>query len=96
MNASRLAHLQRRIEQTLGVPAVGPIRTTIYANSGKDSMYEKGEELGLKGDALSAFAYTASEVEIEVRVDRESGRCLAETINGVAISSGEALGGIPV
>lgn len=96
MKAHRAASFQRRIEETLGVPDTGPIPATIYAGASKDSMFEKGEDLGLRGEALSAFGYTAGEVELSVRVDRESGRALLVGVNGVHLHSPDAMGGIPV
>lgn len=53
----------------------------IYLHSNKESMLEKGEELGLTGDALNYFMYTCSEVKIELQVDRE-GHAVINKVNG--------------
>lgn len=45
----------------------------IVLHSDKDSNFEKGEEIGLTGEALSKFSYALYEVEFEVEVDMETG-----------------------
>jgi hypothetical protein len=82
---ARMEHLT--IKQ-FGVPDSGPIPRKLYLHGDKDRMYEIGEEMGLSGEALRAFAYTATEVELDVLVHRETGRAAAVKINGATISFG--------
>lgn len=51
-----------------------PIITTYYLHSNKDSNYEKGEELGLDGDALVEFAYTCYEVGFKMEINPQTGK----------------------
>jgi len=46
----------------------------MYLHSDKESNYEKGEELGLTGEALKNFAYALYEVKITLKVDTETGK----------------------
>jgi hypothetical protein len=56
----------------LGV-IVAKIKTTLYVHSSKESMWEKGEELGLSDVALRNFCYALYEVSIPVIIDTETG-----------------------
>ena len=49
------------------------IRTDIYVHSSRESMWEKGEKLGLTGDALKLFSYVGCEVKLTIDVDEKSG-----------------------
>lgn len=44
------------------------IKTTIYASISKESAYEKGEQIGLSGEALEMFKHF-NEVELEIEVE---------------------------
>jgi len=48
-----------------------PVRTSVYLHSSKDSMYEKGEELGLSQEAINKFMYCCYEIEIEMDVNED-------------------------
>lgn len=48
-------------------------KTDVYVHGSKDEMWEKGEELGLTGDALRMFSYTATEVKLTIDVDEKTG-----------------------
>lgn len=65
------------------------MKTKLYLHSNKDSNYEKGEELGLTGEALKQFAYALSEVEFEVGIDPETGVATILSVDGKALVSGE-------
>ena len=49
-------------------------KSTIYLHGSKDVMYEKGESLGLTGEALKNFAYCCYEVELQIEVDTKTGK----------------------
>ncbi len=49
------------------------VKTTIFLRSDKDSLFEMGEELGLKGEALSNFSHTLYGTEVEIVVDINTG-----------------------
>ena len=49
------------------------VKTKMYLHSDKDSNYETGGELKLKGEALRNFAYALYEVEFELEVDTKTG-----------------------
>ena len=51
----------------------------VYLHSNKEDMWEKGEELGLKGKALEEFTYACYEVKIGLEVDEKTG--LSEIIS---------------
>jgi hypothetical protein len=44
------------------------LKTKIYAEISRESAYEKGEQLGLKGEALRMFSFF-NEVELEIEID---------------------------
>lgn len=60
------------------------LKTKLYCHSNKESMYDKGEELGLSDEALDNFIYTMYEVEFDVEID-ESGNAYATHLNGVKL-----------
>ena len=45
----------------------------MYLHGSKESNYETGKEMGLKGKALDNFCYALYEVEFDVEVDRDTG-----------------------
>lgn len=45
----------------------------VYVNSCKESMYDKGLELGLEGEILSNFSYCCYEVKLTLQVDVKTG-----------------------
>jgi hypothetical protein len=48
-------------------------KTFVYLHSSKETMYDKGEALGLSEKALEKFIYTCSEVKIGLEVNLETG-----------------------
>lgn len=48
-----------------------PKRIKVYVHGSKEYMWDKGEALGLKGDALRMFSYACSEVEILLEVQSD-------------------------
>jgi len=49
------------------------MKAKTYLHSDKETMWLLGEEIGLKGDALTKFCYTLYEVEVELEVDPKTG-----------------------
>jgi hypothetical protein len=45
----------------------------IYLHSNKDSVYDKGEAAGLKGEALARFRYAGCEEKLTYEVDANTG-----------------------
>lgn len=92
-----MSKIQRQVEKQFGVPEPGPDKVKIYIRGSKENMYEIAETLELSEEAKDVFAYTAYEVELDIRVHRESGRCVCVGINGVDLFDDAAVvGGIPV
>lgn len=58
------------------------MRTTIYLHSSKESNYEHGERLGLKGEALNMFMYGCYEVAVEVEVNESTGETEIISVDG--------------
>ncbi len=49
------------------------MRADIYLHGSKESNYETGQELGLKGKALEYFCYACYEVKVTVEVNEKTG-----------------------
>ena len=62
-------------------------KTNVFLHSDKETMWNKGEELGLDGKALEKFMYTGYEVKIEVEVDIKTGEAFATYIQGVKLET---------
>jgi hypothetical protein len=45
------------------------VKLKVYVHADRDYMWTKGEELGLKGGALSMFSHAASDIEVILEVD---------------------------
>lgn len=45
-------------------------KTTIYAYVDRDTAWEKGEKLGLKGEALRMFSHF-NEIKLEIEIDED-------------------------
>jgi hypothetical protein len=58
------------------------IQTDIYVHSSRDSMYEKGEKLGLTGEALKLFSYVGCEVKLTINVDEKTGDAVIVAVDG--------------
>lgn len=52
-------------------PQTWPKTVTAYAHSSKESMWDEGEKLGLKGEALSLFKHAIGEVEFKLSVNED-------------------------
>ena len=63
------------------------IRTDIYIHSSKESMYEKGVEIGLKGEALRRFVFAASEVKLTIDVDAKNGKSSIVAVDDKPLSA---------
>jgi len=50
------------------------VKTVVYLHSDKESMYEHGQELGIKDKALNEFCYCCYEVGIHIEVDTKTGK----------------------
>lgn len=63
---------------------------TAYLHSSKETMWDKGEDLGLSEESLRQFSYALSEVKLDCSVDEETGFCEIERVDGkIAISTEE-------
>ena len=58
------------------------MRATIYLHADRASNYDKGEKLGLKGEALTSFSYACYEVKIEGDVDEKTGDFTITHVDG--------------
>lgn len=57
-------------------------RVTLYSHSDKEGGYDKGQKLGLEGDALRRFASWGYELVFEADVNLETGDVALLTVNG--------------
>ena len=62
----------------------------IYAHMSNESLYETGKKAGLRGDALNYFSHF-NEVELEARVDVETGVVLSHRAVGRLMSGNGAV-----
>lgn len=58
------------------------ISTKIYFHTDKESMAEKGQEIGLTGKALDEFVYTGYEVGLSIEVNEKTGKAVATHFQG--------------
>lgn len=58
------------------------MRVITHTHATKEGMYEKGEELGLAGEALDNFMYALHEVEFELEVDELTGEYEIISVDG--------------
>ena len=58
------------------------IRTDIYVHSSRDSMWNKGEQLGLTGEALKLFSFVGCEVKLTIEVDEKTGDVVIVAVDG--------------
>lgn len=58
------------------------IRTDIYVHSSRDSMWNKGEQLGLAGEALKLFSFVGCEVKLTIEVDETTGDAVIVAVDG--------------
>lgn len=49
------------------------ITTDIYVHSSRDTMFDRGERLGLTGEALKLFSFVGCEVKLTIEVNEETG-----------------------
>lgn len=49
------------------------MKATVYVHCDKETMYEKGQSLGLTGQALDKFMYACYEVKLDLEVDEKTG-----------------------
>jgi len=69
------------------------MKTDIYLNSTKESNYNKGKELGLKGKALDYFLHALCEVEITVDVNENTGEATIIKVDGKELKDIENIKG---
>lgn len=58
------------------------IRADIYVHSSRDSMWNKGEQLGLTGEALKLFSFVGCEVKLTIEVDETTGDAVIVAVDG--------------
>ena len=63
----------------------GPIFVELYTHASKENLWEKGEELGLSEKALEKFCYALYEVKFSTVVDRETGKVMIHSVNGMEL-----------
>jgi len=61
------------------------ITANVYVHSSKESNYDLGETLGLTGEALENFMYTAHEVKLTYEVNPESGATRFIAVNDIPL-----------
>jgi phosphoribosyl-AMP cyclohydrolase len=49
------------------------MRVIVYLHASRETMWEKGEALGLTGEALSMFSFACYEVKVDLDVDQNTG-----------------------
>lgn len=54
----------------------------IYVHGSDESMYELGDELGLRDEVLRMFSFAATEFKITLRVDLKTGLAEAVALDG--------------
>lgn len=54
----------------------------VYIHGNKERMWETGEQLGLKGEALSMFSHACDEFELELEVNEVTGEAKVTKIDG--------------
>jgi hypothetical protein len=62
------------------------MRTTIYVHACRDSMWDVGDKIGLKGDAARTFSYFASELALGIEVDKKTGKATIINVDGRAVA----------
>lgn len=58
------------------------IRADIYVHSSRDSMWNKGEQLGLTGESLKLFSFVGCEVKLTIEVDETTGDAVIVAVDG--------------
>jgi hypothetical protein len=58
------------------------ITTTLYLHSNKETNWEEGNRLGLRGEALHNFLYTNYEVKLKMEVNTETGTAFIIEVDG--------------
>lgn len=59
----------------------------MYLHSSKESNYELGKQIGLRGNALKYFVYALYEVMFDVEVDPETGAATIVAVDGMFVVS---------
>jgi len=49
------------------------VKVEVFLSGDKSHLWEKGEEIGLKGDALMLFRHALTEVKFTLEVDKTTG-----------------------
>lgn len=58
------------------------MRVDIYLHGNSESLWEKGEALGLTDEALRLFSFSCYEVKIELDVDEQTGASTIVAVDG--------------
>lgn len=69
------------IPGTWRIFSAGKKTVTVFVHSDKETMYEKGEEIGLDGPALREFTYALYEVKIDIEVDTKTGKTVIVAVD---------------
>jgi hypothetical protein len=56
--------------------------TEVFLHASKESMYNQGHAMGLKGEALNNFMYACYEVKLKLEVDEETGEAKIIGVDG--------------
>jgi hypothetical protein len=59
----------------------------VYLHADRETMYQKGETLGLTGEALRVFSFTGYEEKITYAVDMETGATVPVTLNDMELQA---------
>ncbi len=70
-----------------GISTSGTILANIWLHSDKESMADRGEELGLSESAVNTFCRTGYEVEVGVAIDKATGQATAHSFMGVRLEN---------
>lgn len=63
------------------------MKVDLYLHTTKEYTYEKGEELGLAGEALDTFVYTGYEHKITYEVNAKTGESTAIALDDIPLST---------
>lgn len=63
------------------------LRTEIFVGTNKETMRDKGIELGLEGAALAMFMYACLEVVLDIVVEKDTGLASIVGVDGKALEA---------
>lgn len=65
----------------------GKVLAKVYVHGNKESMWKRGEALGLTCEALRAFSFACYEIEVGLEVDLDTGESRIVTIDGREVAA---------